>query len=188
MNELIVPGAGILLMKVGTHAREELDNIITRKQEEHRDAGMIFWGYGGNTCHPTHLVQPFAAEFERAGRTVHLLMTRINSRHFADPALASEYSDDGIAWKKIPDGIQVRGSRYALVLGALQRNEFDLDLRCARVAIGPSRGRPGDEYLIGHVDKGCFVMEENAPAQGNNTMTRVNLYAPLKPPYAVFLR
>ena len=34
MTSIIHPGAGILYMKVGTHAREPLGEIIARKKEE----------------------------------------------------------------------------------------------------------------------------------------------------------
>lgn len=54
------PGTAILYMKVGTHANEGLEAIIARKQREIEEAGVAFWGYGGSTCHPTTMVQPFA--------------------------------------------------------------------------------------------------------------------------------
>jgi hypothetical protein len=50
----------LLYMKVGTHAQEELSEIIARKRREIDEAGFAMWGYGGNTCHPTSIVQPFA--------------------------------------------------------------------------------------------------------------------------------
>ena len=47
-------------MKVGTHASEELSDIIGRKRAEIEAEGMAFWGYGGGTCHPSTMVRPFA--------------------------------------------------------------------------------------------------------------------------------
>ena len=58
MSTIVTPGAGILYMKVGTHARETLDDIIRRKTREIEEAGVAFWGYGGNTCHPENMVNP----------------------------------------------------------------------------------------------------------------------------------
>ena len=59
MNAPYRPGDGILFMKVGVHARESLEDIIERKDKEIRDAGYALWGYGGSTCHPSTMVQPF---------------------------------------------------------------------------------------------------------------------------------
>ena len=60
MTLLTEPNDGLLFMKVGLHAGEKFDEILERKRREYQKAGMIFWGYGGNTCHPTLAVQPFA--------------------------------------------------------------------------------------------------------------------------------
>jgi hypothetical protein len=97
-----VDGSGLIFMKIGTHAQEPLEQIIERKRRELDRAGRIFWGYGGNTCHPLTLVRPFASAHAAAGKTIHLVMQRMASRHFAEPELAEEYSDDGIDWRPIP--------------------------------------------------------------------------------------
>ena len=52
-------------MKVGLHAQESIEDIVKRKQREFEDTGSIFWGYGGSTCHPLTMVQPFAKEVEK---------------------------------------------------------------------------------------------------------------------------
>jgi len=36
-------------------------------------------------------------------------MHEMNSKHFAEPLRANEFSADGIDWKKIPDSIRVFG-------------------------------------------------------------------------------
>ena len=84
MSGIIKPGQGLLYMKVGTHARESLEDIIARKTKEIEDAGLAFWGYGGNTCHPQTMVQPFARKFERQGGVIYLCMQPMESKHFAD--------------------------------------------------------------------------------------------------------
>ncbi len=188
MNDLIMPGEGVIFMKVGIHARESLEDIIKRKQDEYAKAKMIFWGYGGNTCHPTKLVQPFARSFEAEGKHVHLVMHEMNSKHYAEPELAQEYSDDGVSWYPVPDGIKVRGSRYAMVIGGLTEDEFDFNLRQALVAVGPSRGRLGNEYIKGRVDKGCFEIVESREEPDPGDIKHIGLYAPLMAPYAVFLK
>src|SRR3984893_6220083 len=105
------PGDQILYMKVGTHAQEELADILARKRREIEDEGFAMWGYGGNTCHPTSMVQPFV---EAASGPVRLVMQPMLSKHFAEPIRAEEYSPDGTRWLPVPSGINVLGSRYAL--------------------------------------------------------------------------
>ena len=90
MNDIIRPGSGILFMKVGTHAQESLDDIITRKTKEIEETGYALWGYGGNTCHPQTMVQPFAKAFEKMGQIIYLCMQPMNSTHFAEPVRADQ--------------------------------------------------------------------------------------------------
>jgi hypothetical protein len=189
MTEIILPGSGILLMKVGTHAQEPLEDIIARKTKEIEDAGYALWGYGGNTCHPGTMVQPFAKTFEERGKTIYLCMQEMDSKHFAERLRADQFSVDGITWKDIPTAINVLGSRYALAIKALRKEEFDLPLALTKVAIGPSQGRIGDKYISGRVDKACFEIIPSAAGAGglSNTM-KINLVAELVAPYAVYLR
>ena len=184
------PGAGILYMKVGTHAQETLEDIIKRKSEEIEQAGYTLWGYGGNTCHPRTMVQPFAEEFVELKKPIHLCMEEMNSNHFADPLCAAEFSADGSSWDEVPPEIEVRGSRYALVIENLRKEEFKIPLDMTRVAVGPSRGRLGSRYIKGRVDKACFVVADT-PERTNEEEARevpVNLVADLRAPFAVFLR
>lgn len=182
------PGQGVLYMKVGLHAQETLEDIIARKQREFDEAGAIWWGYGGNTCHPIRHVQPFAMEQAELGNVVTLVMQKMESKHSADPKLAEEYSDDGLNWRPVPAGIRVLGSRYALVLGQLELDEFNVDFREFEVGVGPSRGRIAQHYIRGRVDKACF--QYNGPAAGvePDAVHQIGLFAPLVPPYAVILR
>src|SRR5438132_14320098 len=107
-------------MKVGVHAQEPLDAIIARKRKEIDDAGFSLWGYGGATCHPITMVQPFAESFKKRGRTIYLCMEEMDSKHAAAPIRADQSSSDGIQWIDIPTPINVLGSRYALVLKDLR--------------------------------------------------------------------
>ena len=190
MNEYIKPGEGLLFMKIGSHAREDLADIIARKTEEIRRTGFGMWGYGGNTCHPSAMVQPFARNFAERGHTIHLLMEEMASNHFAEPLSAAEYSVDGLSWQDIPSTIDVRGSRYALVINRLHEERLVLPLDQTRVSVGPSLGRIGSRYVKGRVDKACLevldapeVSNENEPRQ-----VEISVVADLCEPYAVFLR
>lgn len=191
MNNIIRPGAGILFMKVGTHAQETLADIIARKSKEIADTGYAMWGYGGNTCHPRTMVQPFAEACSARDEPIYLCMHEMNSRHFAEPLRATEFSVDGSKWEPIPSTVNVLGSRFALVLGDLRQEELTLPLGKARVAIGLSKGRPAGRYLQGQVDKACLEVLDAPPPdlKGNELREiKINLVAKLKSPYAVFLR
>lgn len=187
MTDIVHPGAGVLFMKVGTHAREPLEAIIERKQAEIDAAGYALWGYGGNTCHPLTMVQPFARDFELRGEAIHLCMQPMASKHFATPARAIESSANGVDWHVIPPEINVLGSRYALAIDQLRPVEMQLPLERTRVAVGPSRGRAGDQYVKGRVDKGCLEVVD-AGSGGSTDAIAIGLVAQVVEPYAVFLR
>jgi hypothetical protein len=190
LNKIIKPGSGVLFMKVGTHANESLTDIIKRKSQEIKETGFAMWGYGGNTCHPSSMVQPFAKSFAARGQTIHLVMEQMNSNHFAEPLSAAEYSTDGLNWKAIPETIHVKGSRYALLINKLHEEEFELPLDQTRVPVGPSSGRLGSKYINGRVDKACLeILDE--PVRLNDQVPaerQINLVAELIDPFAVFLR
>lgn len=191
MNDIIRPGVGILFMKVGTHAKETLPDIIARKCREIEETGYAMWGYGGNTCHPRTMVQPFAEDCARREAPIYLCMQQMNSRHFAEPLRATEFSADGTRWQPIPDTINVRGSRFALVLEELKPQELVLPLEYAQVAIGRSKGRPASRYLQGQVDKACLELLEPLEQSNDRDLQQqipISLVAKLRSPYAVFLR
>ncbi|HEV2491941.1 MAG TPA: hypothetical protein VG204_02590 [Terriglobia bacterium] len=190
MPFILKPGQGILYMKVGTHAQESLADIIARKTKEIEDAGFSFWGYGGNTCHPETMVQPFARCYEQRGGLIYLCMQPMESKHFAEPIRAEEFSVDGVSWEKIHPAINVRGSRYALAIKNLRVEEFDLPLAKTRVALGNSMGLDGSRYISGRVDKACLeVTEQTDPAAaGSEPRVRIGLMAELVRPYAVYVR
>lgn len=180
-------GSAVLYMKVGTHANEDLTSIIARKKREIEETGVAMWGYGGNTCHPTHMVQPFAQAKTAAGKSIVLAMEPMNSRHLADPLRAEEFSRNGTTdWERVPDGINVVGSRFALCLKTLEEVDAELHLAQTRVAIGPSRGKVGSKYVRGRVDKACLEVVRYSD-ESVRTAT-IKLIAELIAPYAVFLR
>lgn len=190
MSNILKPGSGVLFMKVGVHARESLEDIIERKTKEIEDAGYALWGYGGNTCHPTTMVQPFAERKLQQGFPVHLCMQEMKSNHFAEPIRASKMSSNGTTWQVIDPKINVVGSRYALVIKSLRTEEFTLPLNHAHVAVGPSRGKTATQYIKGRVDKACFELDEMAelPLPPSEPVVQINLAAELLKPYAVFLK
>jgi hypothetical protein len=173
MSPMMKRGAGILYMKVGTHANEPLDEIFKRKMKEIEQAGVAFWGYGGSTCHPTRAVQPFAKAYEERDGTIHLCMHPMDSKHFALTEAAEQFSTDGMNWEPIPSGIKVTGSRYALVVNNLRKQKFTLPLE--------NTGRVDKACLELSTD--CLLQESDAPE-----ISRIELVADLVPPYAVHVR
>jgi hypothetical protein len=190
MSQIIKPGAGVLYMKVGTHAQETLDDIIIRKTKEIERAGVAYWGYGGNTCHPQTMVQPFAKTFEERGGAIYLCMQPMVSKHFAVPIRAEELSIDGINWEKISPEINVLGSRYALVIRNLRKEEFDLMLSKTKVALGTSMGAVGSKYISGRVDKACLEVTDNSHGnvEDQEAVRHIGLVAEIVKPYAVYVR
>lgn len=187
MSVILKPGDSFLYMKVGVHASESLEDIIKRKRAEIEEAGVSFWGYGGNSCHPLTAVQPFVREETEKGTTVRLLMQEIVSRHYAQGE-ASEYSVDGKHYEPIPKGIKVLGSRYALVLKSLDAIDLAVSLAQTRVGIGNCMGRAGADYIRGHVDKACLVYDPSAGPNLGDATVLLGLSADLAQPYAVLLR
>lgn len=189
MSEIIKPGDDILFMKVGTHANESLEEIIERKQAEIDAAGFALWGYGGNTCHPLTMVQPFARGAVERGNQIHLCMEQMVSNHFAVTERATRYSVDGVKWEEIDPAINVIGSRYALAIKDLKQQEFDLPLAQTQVAVGNSKGRRGDRYIQGRVDKACLEVVE--PPDGSEDpegkIVPIGLVAEVVDPYAVIV-
>jgi len=179
-----------IFMKVGSHAGETFEEILERKSREVKVAGCSFWGYGGTTLHPVHHVQPFARLQIKEHGSIYLMMQPMNSHAVPTIVPASEYSVDGIRWEKIPDGIRVTGSRYALVLDEILPDALELSLNAYEVGIGRSSGRIAEEYIRGRVDKGCLVKREEStinqpPAKRT---VAIGYTAHLAEPYGVLLR
>lgn len=188
MNESLPHG--FIFMKVGNHAGEDFDQIMERKMREIETAGQSFWGYGGNTLHPRTQVQPFARLCLQQQGSIELIMEPIDSK--ADPELlpAREYSADGQIWKPIPNGIDVTGSKYALVLTEIRPGDLAFSVNDYAVGIGPSQGKSAGDYLRGRVDKGCFVRRDDSPFEESfeGTVKQIGFVAKMEEPYAVFLK
>lgn len=180
-----------LFMKVGNHANESWEQILQRKRRERVDAGMTFWGYGGAACHPISQVQPFARLAIKEQGSITLVMEPINSNADQDYAEAKEFSTDGITWERIPTGIHVTGARYALVLDEIREGDLDLPLTEYEVGIGPSTGKPAEDYLQGRTDKGCLARSNVVRARNGDDkrlLRKLGFFAELKQPFGVVLR
>jgi hypothetical protein len=155
--------------------------------EEIKVTGMSFWGYGGQTCHPTKQIQPFAKKVIKQKGQIFLYMEKINS--FADPDIipATEYSVDGIRFQPIHDGINVTGSRYAIVLDEIRPVEMKIPFSSYEVAYGNSRGKLATDYIKGRVDKACLDFNQEL-SHLSDTEKIISFIAKMKAPYAVFVK
>ncbi len=190
MNDIVKPGAGLLFMKVKTNPQKRLSDIIVHKREEIRRTGFGMWAYGGNTCHPMSMVQPFGRTSAVRGHTIHLCIEQIVSDDYVEPLCAAEYSVDSLTWRKIPETIEVGGSHYALVFDELHEERFTLPLDQTRVSVGPNVGSLGSHYIRGQVDVACLKVFDalEPPNHADSRKVEINLVATLREPFAVFLR
>lgn len=186
MNEL-KQGDPFLYMKVGVHASESLKDIIQRKRAEIAAAGVSFWGYGGNSCHPFTAVQPFVKQVSKSGKVM-LLMEEITSHHYAVGEAKEFSADGGITYQRVPKGVNVLGSRFALVLKSLDDLDLEVPLSKTSVGIGRMVGTSGDQYIRGRVDKACLVYDPAAHPGPADRVVKLSLAAQLAAPYAVVLR
>jgi hypothetical protein len=165
------------------------NEIVARKIHEIDCLGYTFWGYGGNTCHPTMIVQPFAQERAGQGNPVYICMEEMEAAsYFGEPQAAAEYSQDGRAWHPVPEQIAVRGSRYALRIEALRTADFTLPLESTRVRVGTSSGRLGSRFVAGAIDKACLVFEPGAGPAEPGSHRKISPVARVCEPYAMLLR
>lgn len=189
MTDILAPGTGIFFMRVGIHARESLQEIFARKSAEIDKVGYTFWGYGGSSCHPVTIVQPFAKQRAMADMPVFLCMEEMTSEHyFGEPLAAAEFSEDGRVWQAVPDEIRVLGSRYALKIRNLRVEAFDLPLEDTRIPVGTSSGRSGDHFVRDRIDKACLVVEPGAGLTRSSSHRQISLIADILSPYAMLLR
>jgi hypothetical protein len=185
-GQLEIRPEAMVFMKVGFHVDESLIQIVTRKRLEGKRCGIIFWGYGGATCHPIKQVIPFAVEAKHAEISPVAVFSPTTSPLQTSMVHASELSEDGILWSPMPEGASVTGSRYALICEKLEEIDGLVNLSMYQVAIGPSQGKLLSEYLRFRVDKACAKLIETVDQ--NQVTACVSYIATLVPPYAVLIR
>ena len=176
----------VIVMKVGYHGNEDIKNIVSRKKEEEKKIGHSFWGYGGSLCHPTRVVQPFAKHVSELNGTVKVLFSITKSPFRANPESARYYSADGKTWAEMPKHSSVLASRYALAIKSLRTCDSSLALNRYRVAIGPSKGKPLNEYLRYRVDKAAATLD-SSKGQGTKVTLPIHFMAELASPYAILV-
>ena len=102
-----------------------------------------------------------------------LCMRKVISKHNAEQIRAKYYSTDGENYEEIPKAINVLGSRYALAIKNLKLKELDLLLAKTIVSVGACKGRAGNEYIKGRVDKACLTFTndlDSLPVRDKKTL------------------
>lgn len=176
-----------VFMKVGNHAGEPWEEVLSRKRLEIEKAGVAFWGYGGSACHPKW-VQRFAKLSVQECGPIYVLMQRIDSRHNRALGVATEYSIDGRIWEPIPPDVRVIGSRYALVLGEITPGDLEINMNHYVVGAGPSQGKRASDYVRGRIDKACLVHGGLDDGGSSENLVKISCAARLVKPYAVLVR
>jgi hypothetical protein len=159
----------VVFMKVGMHASEPIDAIYERKHEEIRLTGCTWWGYGGSLCHPFTQVAALVAQARERSADVYCCFIPTPSRHLGSGSQvrAESFSPSPGLWRSIPRGIDVLGSKYALVLDSLEVADGTcVNLAEYQVAVGPSAGRPVSSYMRQRVDKACARRAPDQVATG----------------------
>ena len=177
----------IIFMKYGVHASESVEQIIERKKKEVQSAKRMFWGYGGTLCHPLNQVQPFLQENMSRNEKTYLVMAYTPSEMNSQTLETEFFSQNKNDWSRIPKGIHVYGSKYAIVCKNIERCDFIMDLSNYDSPVGNSKGRPLSEYINGRIDKACGHWDGKAKDRLSSPV-HITLCAEICDPYAVFLR
>ncbi len=117
-------------------------------------------------------------------------MEEIYSHHRPTRKVATHFSNNGIDWSLIPDGIEVRGSRYAIILNEINEGDLDLDLSHYEVGYGPSRGKVASNYIKGRVDKACIekIHGLDSGATTSADIKKITHLGKIVKPYAVLVK
>jgi hypothetical protein len=181
----------ILFMKVGPHSGFDLSEIIAMKEAEEKAHGKFFWGYAGTLCHPYKVVD-FARQSLKNGKRPMMVMAYTPSKYVSSIGRLSEYSVDKVRWVPLPEGVILKGCKYAVIGKGLRRVRFLIDLNSytvwngGQIALWGRSGKPLGEYLRGQVNKACaiFMPTSSKPP----CYTQILCTAEIIEPYCVFLR
>lgn len=159
-------------MKYGVHSSESVESILNRKNNEIEKCGFMMWGYGGVLCHPVKQLRPFLQKCISKNEKVYLLLSQTKSEHHSLSPPLTTYSYTGQNWLTLPHGVEIRGSKYAVICKNLYPCDFSLNFENYNVAIGPSEGKKLSDYVRGRVDKACGIYTHNCM---NNTPLLVHI-------------
>lgn len=179
-------------MKVGPYCGYSLDEIIKIKQEEERQVGKFFWGYGGVFCRP-HTIQSFVS-FAKTSPIV--LFTETKSKFNPEESNRFySFSSDNSAWNPLDKNVLLVGNNgvphFAITAKNLRETKMDINLNdyisFTSMGMFPNTYQYLDDYFRYRVDKVCAVY---SPARDNNTkkMIRISYRADLVEPYSVFIK
>lgn len=174
----------IILVKVGPHSQESMQEIVKRKNKEVDTTGVAFFGYHGGP-QPIKRVIPFTEN------SINVKVLMNEATYARDPHPDREtflrmtrFTTDGKTWNLVPTGINT-DCMFAFVLGNIKEVCYDIDLSVYTVGIGPKKGIYAKNYLIGRVSKACL---EKTPIPSEQFILPIHYEASLLPPYGVTLK
>ena len=95
--------------------QKALSRLLREKKKEVQSAKRMFWGYGGTLCNPLNQVQPFLQENMSRNEKTYLVMAYTPSEMNSQTLETEFFSQNKNDWSRIPKGIHVYGSKYAIV-------------------------------------------------------------------------
>lgn len=177
----------IIFIRLDNRSIKNIDAVLEAKLQEEEAQNNIFWGYTGNTCHPTTQVQPFS-ELD-SSTEIKVVMSYYNSI-YPDPKMVemTEFSIDKKIWSELPAPTLVpEKAKYAFVMRNLTKCDMRINLQDYHVAVGDSLGVCLSKYLLNvYTTKACAIYHKNLVAY--KCESHVSWVADLVYPYGIFVR
>lgn len=181
----------ILLMKAGPYCGYSLEEIIRIKQQEEKDCGYFFWGYGGVFCRP-EIVQAFVKHSE--SKISGLFSETKSSFEAKEFGKFKEYSQDGVNWQRLPPKVLLVGNvnkpHFAIVGKNLIPSNSKINLKDYQVFLKDSLfeklNKRLDQYFNFRVDKACGIYCPNQSS--NDKIINISYSFKLIKPFCVYIR
>jgi hypothetical protein len=180
-------------MKAGPYCGFSLDEIIKIKQQEEKDCGVFFWGYGGVFCRPP-AINAFVSHAKSQQRSpMGMFSTTKSSYTTSSETKFTQFSTDNSTWNPLPRQVLLVGnktiSHFAIVgknLKKTKKNYLNLSDYCTFAGMLPDENRYLDSYFQYRVDKACgqYLPRPNVKEK----VIEVNYSFELTDPYCVYIK
>lgn len=182
----------LIVSIVGTHANEEVEEIIKRKQQEIITAGKSFWLIISNEA-KVEQIQKMCKEALNEGITPYCIF--INSKQSNGVKatktndLALSYSVDDKNYLKIPEGIKVTGKIQKNTTGMVFENIITIPNKTINLTNFLNYNSQNKKVKLGLGRSSmCILKTKTSDFLENKNSREIVAIAKLKEPYAVKLR
>jgi len=179
-------------MKAGPYCGFSLDEIIKIKQQEEKDCGVFYWGYGGVFCRP-QTINAFVSHAKSHQQSPTGMFSITKSAYATlSGTKFTHFSLDNSNWNPLPQQVLLVGnktvSHYAIVGKNLKAKKIDLNLSdyCNFAGIFPDENRYLDSYFQYRVDKACGYYLPRPHAKGKIIV--VDYTFDLVDPYSIYVK